>query len=143
MGRAPIVVASLACSAYWQSGYWMDTIRLFDMTLVNTTSNNGFIVTGIAGAMDQAGNRRAAEAYFQRAFKLNPNEPRVSMNYGNFFAHHRQGTDSENRLRAEQDFKDAVGLLTRLVADFPSVPVYRQERAKPAACAWTNVAITS
>jgi tetratricopeptide (TPR) repeat protein len=85
-----IVVASFACCAHWQSWYWMDTIRLFDMTLVNTSPNNVFIVTGMAGAMDQTGNRRAAEEYFERAFKLNPKEPRVWLNYGNFCSHHNE-----------------------------------------------------
>jgi tetratricopeptide (TPR) repeat protein len=115
-----IVVASFACSAHWQAGYWMDTVRLFDSTVVNTSSNNVFIVTGLAGAMDQAGNRRESEEYFQRAFKLNQDEPRIWMNYGNFCAHHQEYEKSlgyfDRTIAAKPDLADAyLGKASALV----------------------------
>src|SRR5206468_1489104 len=89
-------------------------------TLVNTSSSNGFVVTGMAGVLDQAGNRPAAEAYFQRAFKLNLIEPRIWMHYGNFLAHHEEYAKSltyfDRTIAAKPDIAEAyVGKASALV----------------------------
>jgi tetratricopeptide (TPR) repeat protein len=107
---ATVAVASFACCAYWQTGYWRNTVTLFDATLLNTT-NNVFIVGGMAGALDNSGNKRAAEEYFLRAFQMNAGDARIRYNYGNFCAHNKEYEKSlpyfDAAISVIPDFADA------------------------------------
>jgi protein O-mannosyl-transferase len=109
-GRKLVFFAIIFClcmtiSAYVQTGYWKDSIRLFQHAL-DVTSGNWIANNNLGCALSQKGHAHQAIPYFQEALRINPEYDDARYNLGLAFV-------------ARNRFNDAIIQFSRILVTRP------------------------
>ena len=79
-----LIIAALTALTWIQTGYWQNSITLFERTLA-VTRNNYTAHNNLATALDEAGRSSEAIEHYQKTLKLNPNYVKARYNLGNAY----------------------------------------------------------